>query len=945
MTPFHWIDWLVVLAPAVVVLWIGLKTRKHVKGVADFTSGGRVAGRYLLTVATGEAGMGLVSLVAMWELYYRAGFTYGFWGQMTLMLGLFMTLTGYVGYRLRETRCLTIAQFLEVRYSRGFRIYSAFLCVLSGIVNFGIFPAVSARFVIYFTNLPPTFGLFGLTFTTYGALLALAISIAYAMVWFGGQVTLMVTDCVQGIIHIWMYLIIVCALFILFSWDKVAAALVAAPGAASIVDPFDAGRISDFNIYYILIGMFASVLNRGAWQGAQGYSSAALNPHEAKMAAVLGQWRVKLSSLMILLIGIVGFAYLNHPDNAVHADAIREAINGRIENEAIRSQALVPMAISNLLPVGLTGLFFASMLILMVSTDNTYMHSWGTILFQDCVMPFTKKPLAPRTHLMCLRMSALFVAVFAWFFSHYFAQTSYILMFFAVTGAIYSGGAGACIVGGLYWKRGGTLGAYAAMTAGSFLAATGVLLSQPAVWRPVARWLYADCGWTFLLPYLEKFPVNGQYMLFFAMVTAVILYVALSLAQGKTFNLDRMLHRGAYAVESDGKKAKFVFSLRSLAGITDDYTRGDRWLAWSVFLYTTALWLVFLATIFLNVVFGHWSRGRWIEYFFYLNIVLPLIIGIVTGIWFTWGGIRDLKLMFQRLRVLKRNANDDGRVVDHVSAADLPRGADGRSRPPGDAAAGDGGRLSGRPGRAPWPLLLASALVFAGMGLPWLTVMRETDSGERVRERVVGLAIPADAHLIGRIRKTILFHQADARISDAGVARMTADKQQAETEAAGEEYGGIVAEGSDPAESGVLPLSDAAGKPARGPGEAAREMASAFKEKQRIADEALAKARDYDVASAPPTPWAAWALILVPALAAASFATGLKDRKLSARLGLGASLGAAALLFPCLLYFSEHLGPVLSGLYPMSFAIFLLFAASMATLESSRTPAEGEGRV
>ena len=48
----HWIDWLIVLCPLALVAWIGIKTQKYVKGVSDFLSAGRVAGRYVVCVAS-----------------------------------------------------------------------------------------------------------------------------------------------------------------------------------------------------------------------------------------------------------------------------------------------------------------------------------------------------------------------------------------------------------------------------------------------------------------------------------------------------------------------------------------------------------------------------------------------------------------------------------------------------------------------------------------------------------------------------------------------------------------------------------------------------------------------------------------------------------------------------------------------------------------------------
>jgi hypothetical protein len=59
------------------------------------------------------------------------------------------------------------------------------------------------------------------------------------------------------------------------------------------------------------------------------------------------------------------------------------------------------------------------------------------------------------------------------------------------------------------------------------------------------------------------------------------------------------------------------------------------------------------------------------------SIVLPVVIAIGTLIWFGIGGMRDLRDFFAALRTLKRDARDDGQVVDGQSAADplrVPQG-------------------------------------------------------------------------------------------------------------------------------------------------------------------------------------------------------------------------------------------------------------------------------
>ena len=66
-----WLDWLIVLCASTMVAYIGVKSHKYVKGVSDFLSAGRVAGRYVVAVAHMEAAIGVVSLVALFEAYYK----------------------------------------------------------------------------------------------------------------------------------------------------------------------------------------------------------------------------------------------------------------------------------------------------------------------------------------------------------------------------------------------------------------------------------------------------------------------------------------------------------------------------------------------------------------------------------------------------------------------------------------------------------------------------------------------------------------------------------------------------------------------------------------------------------------------------------------------------------------------------------------------------------
>ena len=147
------IDWILLIAPMLIVLGIGLYTQSYMKSVADFMTSGRMAGRYLLAVAKAESQAGAVVFVALFELTAKAGFTVTWWQwiQAPVMLGV--AISGFMFYRYRETRAMTLAQFFEIRYSRKFRLFTGGLGFLAGILNFGIIPSVGAQFFVKYQSL------------------------------------------------------------------------------------------------------------------------------------------------------------------------------------------------------------------------------------------------------------------------------------------------------------------------------------------------------------------------------------------------------------------------------------------------------------------------------------------------------------------------------------------------------------------------------------------------------------------------------------------------------------------------------------------------------------------------------------------------------------------------------------------------------------------------
>jgi SSS family solute:Na+ symporter len=663
----HWVDWTIVGILLSTLIIITIYVRNRIRSVADFLAANRLAGRYLIAVAGGFGGA--ISMIATWEMIYKAGLPTQWWAMMSIPVGVFIALTGFVIFRFRQTRSLTLAQFFEIRYSRSFRFYAGTLCWFSGILNYGIFPAVTARFIIYFFGLPNEFTLMGMNLPTLAPVMLTYLSIALFIACVGGQVSIIVTDFFQGILLMLLFLFLMFYLLYCFGWNDIIAGLQIAPDGQSMINPFKTSKVADFNIWYFLIGVFSSILNTRAWQGNSGYNSSAKTPHEAVMSGILSSWRTVASGLCMLMIPLVAYAVLHLPSFSGIAAPILADI-AKITDPMIQSQMTVPIFLTHILPVGLMGLFASIIVACAISCDDTYLHAWGTIFIQDVYMPLRNKPIEPKHHMLILRLSICGVALFGFTFSLLFPLKDFIVMYFALTGAIYLGGAGSVILGGLYWKRGTTAAAYTALTVGTILAFGGILVQQmwPSYLSPALLQIWPDSAW--LVASKAKFPINGQIIFFIAMITSLSSYVVVSLLGKRVYNMDKLLHRGVYAVKQDvvapdeAASLNARFNWHKLIGISKAFTRLDKCIAWATFLKSMLFWFLFIIVTILCLTTDWITDAVWSEIWWWKLVAFSIFLGTLSTVWLAIGGIRDAIRLFHDLALERVDEGDDGFVSD-----------------------------------------------------------------------------------------------------------------------------------------------------------------------------------------------------------------------------------------------------------------------------------------
>ena len=787
-----WYDWLILILPVCFVMYMGFYTRRYVRGVSDFLSAGRLCGRYVISMGDVANSLSIIGLVGYIEMRYKTGFSVGFWSSVLAPLWIVLGLTGYIAYRFRETRAMSLGQFLEMRYSRRFRIVAAGLRSLAEMLANMIMPAIAARFFIQMLDLPQTYHVLGLELSTYVSLMILFLTLAISLICFGGTLALVITDTIQGMILYPALAIFVVFLFWKFSvGGEIMPVMADRVAGESFINPYDISKLRDFNLFtVVIVAVYGTVMNRANWIGA-GYSSAAKSPQEQKMAGLLGNWRNAIINVFYVLIAAALIAFLNHKHFAPEANAVRkdlavrvadavfkntaddpsnadphlrevvkaavadvpaqvheigvdpplsqdrnldtaflDVIHGALKDDArdrktaeldaagvvgeAREKALIDaegkandafqrcrtlyyqqnlsVTMRALLPPGLFGLFALLLFLAMLSTDDTRIYSAALTLAQDVVLPLKKKPFTPRGHLWMIRIVSICIGVFFLAGSYWMKQMDYYNMFVVLVCAMWEGGAGAIMTFGLYTRVGTTAGAWTALVTSVSMSVSYVFVQlkwaetvYPAIAKAglvesfdrALRWLSSPFE-----PYIHwqmdavKCPVNAIEFNFFLSVLCVILYLGVSrLTCRKPFNLDRMLHRGKYGL-GEKREIKQKWTLRTvfsnLIGITPEYTRGDKAIAWGVFLYSFVYGFVlaFAGVVVWNVIHP-WPVEWWCWYFVIQFFVIPCILACFTTVWFGVGGFFGLRQLFRDLAARKdTNDLDDGRVEGNMSLAD-----------------------------------------------------------------------------------------------------------------------------------------------------------------------------------------------------------------------------------------------------------------------------------
>jgi SSS family solute:Na+ symporter len=199
-----------------------------------------------------------------------------------------------------------------------------------------------------------------------------------------------------------------------------------------------------------------------AWQGVLGLISCAIWPTAVTRAlsardttVVRRQYTWSSISFMIRFLlpsflGVSAFVFIVDSGAALGRDTI----------EAF------PVYLSQLLPVGLLGLVTAAMLAAFMSTHDSYLLCWASVITRDIVVPMCRKEPSVKAQLFLTRVLIVVIGAYVLFWGLFYVPGQDVWDYLGITGTVYSSGAIALLSFGLYWQRASSTGAVLALLGG-----------------------------------------------------------------------------------------------------------------------------------------------------------------------------------------------------------------------------------------------------------------------------------------------------------------------------------------------------------------------------------------------------------------------------------------------------------------------------------------------
>ncbi len=456
MSHFGAIDAGIVGLYLMLTIGAGLWVRRYVGKVEHFLVAGREMNVYLGIASLAATEFGVITCMYAAQSGYEKGFSGMVPGILYAVAMLFVGITGFCIKPLRQSGVITIPELLERQFGPRIRWLAGVVIVLGGLLNMGVFLRVGGEYLVYSTGMNEQRLVITMTVLLAGVALYTVL---------GGMLSVLVTDYMQFIVMSIGLLAVTLLVLHDVGWSTLVSTVQAKYGAGGF-NPLVAPNLG---WSYVL---FFFVLNLSAVLTWQTMIARVLAAKDANVGQKVYRGTSMFFVCRFLIPGLWGIA------------ALATLAPGEVGN----SLHAMPKYLATLVPSGLIGLVVAAMLAAEMSTDSSYMLTWGSVIYNDILAPFRRrKPWSESMGLLINRFIVACIGVFLLVFGLWYELKGDLWTYIGVTGSIYLSSISVLLVACCYWKRATAWGAGGAILLGALFPLGYLVMEQIPATKDLAK--------------------------------------------------------------------------------------------------------------------------------------------------------------------------------------------------------------------------------------------------------------------------------------------------------------------------------------------------------------------------------------------------------------------------------------------------------------------------
>jgi SSS family solute:Na+ symporter len=434
----------------------GIMVRKYVGKVEHFLVAGREMDLYLGIASLAATEFGIVTCMYTAQNGYEFGFAGATPGILNALAMLVVGVTGFCVKPLRDSGVMTIPELFEKQFGSHIRWLAGVVIVLGGLLNMGVFLRTGGEFLVIVAGFDPGY----LEITMTALLLAVAI---YTIL--GGMLSVLVTDFLQFIVMSIGLIAVTVLILTNIGWEKLAATVAQQYGEGGF-NPFVHPKMG---WQYVLFNAFLNLAAVLTWQTT---IARVLAAKDTQTGLKVYKGTSFFFVCRFLIPGIWGIAAL-----------------ATLAPEVVGANTLhaMPKLLATIVPMGLMGILVAAMLAADMSTDSSYMLTWGSVIYNDILAPFRKGKWSDKRGLFWNRSIVAIIGVFLLMYGLWYPLKGDLWTYLGVTGTIYLSSMSVLLIACCYWKRANSWGAGAAIIFGAVIPVSFLIVQQVESTKHIAE--------------------------------------------------------------------------------------------------------------------------------------------------------------------------------------------------------------------------------------------------------------------------------------------------------------------------------------------------------------------------------------------------------------------------------------------------------------------------